>query len=1140
MKKAMLKDTFRELWRTKNRFFSIFAIIAIGVGFFAGLKATCPDMKHTADVYFSEGNLFDVHLLSTIGFNDKDVETVRGTEGVGAVMPAYTTDALVNTNGSNAVVKVHGIPIEPDSNDPAYMNRPTVLEGRLPEKSGECVVDLNNVSAAQFELGQQITLFFDAKQDSISETLRTDTYTIVGFVRTPYYITYERGNSNIGNGKIERFVMIPNEDFNLEVYTNLYVTAESKDGISSFSPQYDELVASLQTKLEALGDVRVQTRYDEILQEANEKLADARQELAEGEETQRTELADAHQKIEDAKKKLADGIQTLTEKERDYYKQIAEAETELEEARQKIADATEEYRDGYETYKKEKSKALKELAAAEQQLEQLHSAIPQILSLKQSYDLLGDATLAADTASPQELMAYAEAIRPLSGELANLLLAIANTPVENPMRAQYIAAFKGGVQAAQKQMEEQLSAMTGGQISLPDVTAESLNQKIASAEDLIAFGYEELDEAKKTLEDAKKQLDDGRQELADAELEFKDGKAEGLQKINDAKAEIADAKVQIADAETKYADGKRDSDRELADARVEIADAEADLAEFSLPEWFVQDRDDLPGYADYDDAAERIAAISKVFPVFFLLVAGLVCLTTMTRMIEEQRTQIGTIKALGYSNLSIVSKYLIYALTASFTGSAAGLMVGFQLFPRVIYDAYGMMYILPPLIAPFKWDYAIVATAAAVLVTVSTVVFASYKELVSVPATLMRPKAPKNGKRVLLERLPFVWNHMNFTQKVTIRNLLRYKKRMLMTVIGIAGCTALMLTGFGVKDSISNIVTKQFGDIFKYDVLAVLDSDLSKAEKDSVMQLVSSSEYSKNNTLVYQKSYDILLGDKQANGNLFVPESPDNTADFVVFRDRISGSPIPLTDQGVIVSEKTATLLGAKMGDTLTLRDSDNKSVTVPLAGITENYAGHYAYISPALYESLYGSAPDYNTLLSVMNDSDKANRDAFSHFLLGSDDILLTSFTADTRATFNDVFKSLDYVVLVLILSAGSLAFVVLYNLTNINITERIREIATIKVLGFFDKEVSAYVFRENILLTLMGMVAGLFGGVLLHRFVIVTAEVNMMMFGRNIQPLSFVLAGAITMLFAFIVNGAMYYKLKKVSMVESLKSVE
>lgn len=1144
VKTAIVKDTLREFWRTKSRFFSIFAIVAIGVGFFAGLKATCPDMLHTADAYFAESNLFDVHLISTIGFNSDDLAAVKHVKNVGEVMPAYSLDALVNAGGSNMVVKVHSIPL----NAQTGLNRPTVVEGRLPLKKGECVVDAQQTAAVGYELGEQVTLFADAKQDDISEMLGTDAYTVVGKVRTPYYITLKRGSTSIGNGTIESFVMVPEDDFILEVYTDLYVNAKGKEIVSSFAPEYDILAGELSAALKTAGENRAETRYNEIRGEALGKINDAKQELADGEETQRTELADARGKIDDGKAELADGIKTLAEKEQEYRDKIADGEAELADARETIAEATEDFRYGYEKYRKERNEALKQLGEAEEQLETLRGSIPQLLQAADAYQLLmGVEALfpapddPAAYPAPDALRGYAAflAQAPQFEALARGLNQLADAQeagAEPALLQLMVKSLLSQVNGAKKALDEQ----TGGKFDLATTTEASLNELAARAERQIESGYEELAEAGKTIAEAQKELEKGRTALADAEIEFEDGKTEGLQKINEAKRDIADAQVKIADAEVEYADGERDSNKEIADARVKIADAEAELADFEQPKWYVQDRGDLPGFSGYGDDAERIDAISQVFPVFFLLVAALVCLTTMTRMVEEQRTQIGTVKALGYGNFTIISKYLVYALAATLTGSAVGLAVGFQLFPRVIYNAYGIMYTMPPLLSPFNWGYALTATGAAVLVTVITVVSASYKELSAVPAALMRPKAPKNGKRVFLERLPFLWNRLGFTQKVTMRNLLRYKKRMLMTVIGIAGCTALVLTGFGVKDSISNIVTKQFGDIFKYDMLAVLNSDLSEAEKAATAQLTRQNALVKNSVLLLQKSSTAKLGEKQVEGSLFVPADTQALGEFVSLRDRVGGTPLALTGDGAVISEKTALLLGAKVGDSLTFTDSDSNEFQVPLTGIAENYAGHYFYFSPALYERLTGAAPSYNTLLALLDDPTPENRDAVSQQLLQSDNVIMTSFTAETRDTFGDVMKSLDYVVLVLILSAGALAFVVLYNLTNINITERIREIATIKVLGFYDKEVSAYIYRENILLTIMGMLAGLGGGVLLHRFVIITAEVDMVMFGRNISPISFVFAGAITLLFALVVNWVMYYKLKKVSMVESLKSVE
>ncbi|MEG2875894.1 MAG: FtsX-like permease family protein [Hydrogenoanaerobacterium sp.] len=1180
VKGALLKDTLRELWRTKARFISIFTIIALGVGFFAGLKATAPYMLSTADDYFAKSNLFDVHLISTMGFDEDDIAAVKATKSVAAVMPAYTLDTLVKTDGSNTVVKVHSLPPESAKSPAEKMNLPTLLEGRFPQKRGECVID----KQMRGNIGDTLTFFADAKQDPLSERLDTDSFTIVGKVRTPYYITFERGSSTIGNGSVSSYVMVPEEDFVIEFYTDLYVNSAGKEFLSSFSPEYKELTDSLADTLKKTGESRSVLRYNSIMDEANEKIADAEKELADGIETQQRELADARKKIDDGKKELADGKRTLAQKEQEYKdkiadgekeladgaqevkdgeQELADAKVELADAREKLNEGIEDFRYGYEVYSKEKKDALKMLRSSESKLQELREQIPQILQAAQGYSLLGGVAGALSQPglpSGDSLRGIAAMLSqvPQFEQLAAAAEQFAALADANQLTEGMVKGLLGQVKGAQGEMQTKV----GNQIDLATVTEDSLNSMIYEGENKIENGYNQLSEGGKEIEKAQRELDKGKQELADGEKkyedgkkdladakqklidgkkELEDGKKEGKDKIAQAKRDIADAQVKIADAEVEYADGERDSNEEIADARVKIDDARVKLADVEKPKWYVQNREEaLPGFGGYNENADRIDAIAKVFPVFFLLVAALVCLTTMTRMVEEKRTQIGTLKALGYGSVSIASGFLSYALVASVTGSAVGLAVGFQLFPKIIYGAYGIMYTMPPLISPFKWDYAIIATIVVIILTSITVIFASYKELAAVPAALMRPKAPKNGKRVFLERLPFLWNHLNFTQKVTMRNLVRYKKRMLMTVIGIAGCSALIVTGFGVKDSIASIVTKQFGEIFKYDVMAVLEADLPDSDKAEVQSIMSQSSYAMDSVLLFQKTYTASLNKEKVDGYLFVPNSAAETESFVVLRERLSGKKISLDETGIIMSEKACELLGAKLGDEITLSEKDGEEFKVPIAAITENYAGHYFYLSPVLYEKATGHMPDYNALLATMKESTTETRNAFSKELLDTDKVIVTSFTETTRATFTDMMKSLDYVVLVLIVSAGALAFVVLYNLTNINIAERVREIATIKVLGFYDKEVSAYIYRENILLTLIGMVAGLFGGVWLHRFVISTAEVSMVMFGRSIDPISFVYAGGITIIFALIVNWVMYFRLKKIDMVESLKSVE
>ena len=1184
MKSALYKDIWREIRRTKNRFLSIFAIVALGTGFFAGIKSTCPDMLLTADQYFAVQQLMDVKILSTYGFDEKDVAAVRESGQAHGFYAGYSADLFLKTAGQpDVIAKVYSLPRQREGKD--FLNQPVLLEGRMPEAPGECLVENNMPMDYAFSLGQTVTLASGDPEEPVSDRLDRDTYTVVGIARSPLYLNFERGSASIGNGAADCFVLIPEENFNLEVYTDLYLTLEGAQGLSAFSQEYKDLVKEQMDSLEELADRREDERFQEILEEAYGELNDAKEELRDGEETQRRELADAQAELEDAWQKILDGRTELEDGRREFEEEIAEAQEEIAKAEEELADGESEYLAGYREYRENRPDAIQELIDGHEQIKQaevdirnntytleqteqtLIAARTQLEmgkgelaqkeeELQAAQTLVSGALGAATGQIPPEALTP-ELVAQLSAGLweldENLGLLFDEAMAGNQeASAQLVPLLLGQQQAlleagaaleqAKQTLAQQEQELIAGEKALADGKVQ-LSQGVLALEKAKRDwedGKEELLEAQKELSRARKRLDRGYKALDEAVAELEEEKAKGLQELADAEQELLDGEREYNDGVAEYWQAKRDSDAELADARQKIADAEKEIAGLKAPEWYVFDRSVNPGYSSYEDDAQRVDAIAKVFPVFFLLVAALVCLTTMTRMVEEQRTQIGTLKALGYSEGAIMLKFLVYAAAASLLGSALGLGVGFQLFPRVIYAAYGISYVTPPLIAPFRADYAVWVTLAALACTLSAAFFACRQELRSQPSQLMRPKAPKSGKRVLLERIPPLWDRLSFLQKVTVRNLFRYKKRIVMTVLGISGCTALMLTGFGLKESISTIVLKQFDDIFTYDALVVVDDTSSREELLAVEESLGESPQILGWMPVRQQTMDAGGEGRWQQVYLFVPQSVEEMGEYVSLRTRGEETPVPLTDEGAVITEKFAKLAGLSVGDGLSLRDSDNQMVEVPVTGITENYAMHYVYLSPRAYERLYGGPPVYNAYTLQLAQLDKEGKNQLSTQLTAWDPVLAVSYSQDSKDNFSDVISSLNYVVLVLIFCSGALAFVVLYNLTNINITERIREIATIKVLGFYDQEVSAYVYRENLILTVLGALAGLGLGILLHGFVIQTAEIDTVMFGRVISLPSYLLSFALTMAFAALVNFLMYFKLKTISMVESLKSIE
>lgn len=1056
MKSAMRRSIFREIKTTLNRFLAIFAIVALGVGFFSGLKATTPDMKLTADRYFDETNLMDLRLLSTFGFNEEDIDAIRSQEGIQGVMPSYSLDALFETADGEKALKVHAVP--------GKINQPVLVEGRLPEKSGECVIEHSEVNGALGGIGDTVKLSSENTAETL-DALATHEFTIVGVVETPYYISFERGTTDIGNGKLNGFLMVPTEDFTGEVYTEIFLTLRGAGELDCFGEDYKELVDRQIDKLEELAEQRKTARYDEIVGEASDKLAEAKAELQENEERVSGELADAQQALDDAKA------------------QIEEGETALEEGRQSLLDGAAALEQQRTDFAEQTEQAYVDLAEAKTQLAETERLL-----------LESRVQLDQSAAQVSELRAQAAQLRE-AGQLEQA----------QALEAQADAAEEQ-LSAKQQELQQGLAQVEQGKLELA-----AQEQALAEAGPL---AEEQFTLAQQALDEGQLEWETQRQELESAKTAYQDGVREFQEK-------------------------KGDANKQLQDARYEIQDAERELRELQKPEWYLLDRDTNPGFAGFGQDADRVDAVSSVFPFFFFLVAALVCLTTMTRMVEEQRTQIGTLKALGYGKAAIAWRYLLYAGLASITGSVVGLLVGFQVFPKVIWHAYGIMYTMPPIITQFNVPYALGSSLAAVLCTGVAAWAACTQELRESPAQLMRPKAPKAGRRVLLERIPFVWRHLGFTQKVTARNLFRYRQRFLMTVLGIGGCAALMLTGFGLKDSITGIARMQFQEVARYQMVIGLSEGGTSAQDTAVNQAVA--ENTEDALYVMQTASQAESGGRMLDAYLTVPEKPEELGQFYHLRNRTAQTPVAFPKDGsVLLTEKLARELGLKEGDSFIVKKGDTQQVQLTVGGITENYIYHYIYLSPETYESAFGEPPEYKQLLAKLSQTDQEEQQALAAKLLKVGNINSINLVTGLQDSLDDVLNSLNAVVLLLIICANLLAFVVLYNLTNINITERLREIATIKVLGFYDREVSAYVYRENLWLTLFGTALGLVLGIFLHQFVVQTAEVDMVMFERTIKPLSYLWSALLTFLFAGLVNFVMYFRLKKVSMVESLKSIE
>lgn len=1073
MRNPLFKDTFREIKKSKGRFLSVFAIITLGVSFFTGIKVASPVMEVTADKYYDQNNLMDLTVVSNLGLTDKDINSISKIDGISNVYPTYSKEVLTSIGTNQLVLKVHGLPEKSNSD---YINKIKITEGRYPKSEGECLIE----DSKDIPLGSTIKIYGDNNED-LSTTLKHNEYKVVGKVETPYYIAKAKGSSNIGSGTLNSFIMVLNNEFKLNNYTESYITVDGAKDLNSYSKEYEDKVQNIEDKLVDLGKDRASLRYKEIINDANEKLSEGKSKLQEEKTNAYNELDKAKTKIENSRSKIKNSEQDLDKKENQVKSEISSAEKSISSASEKLS--------------------LSEI--------ELNKQINAFNTSKDS--------------AQQEINKAKDKLKTQEDEVSKLKEYIAS--IEQVLSNEYLDEEK------RKELELILEK-SKQKLEVSEIALSQSREEIAKQEQVFNDTQNKLLSAKTDIEKNKELINSQKSNLdvkkKEAESEFKN-----------ARYKLEQGKKELEKGQATYLKNKKEVESKLQKAQDEIDREEKKIKDIKNGKWYILDRNTNYGFVDYKNSANSIESISKIFPVFFFSLAALICLTTMTRMVDEQRINIGTMKALGYGTGSIMLKYILYSLLASVLGSALGNLIGLTVFPSVIYNAYASMtYTLPKVTLVFSVKLIILSTLIAVLTTTLASVYSCYKELKEVPSILMRPKAPKEGKRILLERISFIWNRLNFTQKVTCRNIFRYKKRFFMTVIGIAGCSALLLTGFGIKDSISSIVDNQYGQIIKYNLTLNYGKDVYNNSKNKEEKIIDNDDRINNYLNIKNKSYKVVNNSIEKDVNIIVPENINEINKFINLKNRVSNEKYTLNNDGILITEKLAKLLKVKVGDSIILKNEDNKEFKVNVSGVVENYVGHYIYMSPKLYKSTFNETVSFNEVL--VNTKNGISQEKLGKDMMNLDNINSATFNTSAKSSFSDMITNLNSVVILIIVSAGALAFIVLYNLTNVNISERIREIATIKVLGFYDNEVSSYVFRENIILTIIGTVLGLILGVFLHRFIMTTAELEFVMFGREIKSISFILSGLLTFIFATLVNLCMYFKLKKVKMVESLKSVD
>ena len=1209
MKKNILrKDFIIEIKKTMGRFVSIFFIVALGVAFYSGIRASEPSMRITADQYFDDSELMDLKVMGTMGLTKADIKAIGKVSGIEAVEGGYSKDVLCPVGDNEKVV--HMLSMQKN------FNQVSVVEGRLPEKAGECLVDEDFLSYTDLKVGDTVT-FHSGDGEALTDSLVTDTYKIVGIGNSPLYISFGRGSSTIGTGEISGFVVVDKASFDMDVYTEAYVKVSGAEEKTAFTDEYNNLSDAAKEAVSAIEEERCAARKQEIVDEANEKLADsektvneksqelenakkelesgkskaaeelekAKQQLTDGE----AELADAKQQIADGETQLADAKAQLNEKQAQLSSAEAEYESgkaQLDQKEQELAAAEQTYLSNYAKYMPFITAGKAQIAAGRTQIadgkKQLDEGLAPLKQLRDGLDGIEDGISQCDSG-------MAEVQKQLDGMDSDVYQEYVKIPEEdrNEEQQAYVNKWENlnaqfaGIQAQKTQLETAKSGLLAqagftteadldAQIISLTAQRDELDKKEAALlgqEQTLAAQEEELLSAGRQITDGKSQIAAARSQLDSAKSQITDGKAqiqsawallnEKEDTLNASKAQLASGEQELADGRSEYeqaakeaeeqiTDGQAkitDGEKQLTDAKQQIADAKDEIKKIENPKWYVQTREDaLTEYQGYGDNADRMRSIGKVFPVLFFLVAALISLTTMTRMVEEQRVQIGTMKALGYGKAAIAGKYIGYALIATLGGSIFGVLIGEKILPFIIIYAYMILYKhLPAILVPYHMSYAFQASVIAVACTLIATIASCYKELAAEPAELMRPAAPKQGKRILLERIGIIWKHLNFTWKSTVRNLIRYKKRFFMTIFGIGGCMALMVVGFGLKDCIYEIVSLQYEKVQFYDAATYMSDDISEENRQQLHDYLDQNADIKETIEARMQKTDVKSASGKKTLYLMVPSDNEKIEDFLSFHSRTNKDEVySLKKDEVILTEKMASLLNVKVGDELTIEDEDKGDQTVTVGAICENYMSHYLYLSPEKYEELYGVPAEYNTIIYSVKDGKDDQIEKIGTKLLSMDGVLNVSYTSSIEGRLDDMLRSLNLVIVVLIVSAGMLAFVVLYNLNNINITERQRELATLKVLGFYDGEVASYVYRENILLTIIGSVVGMVLGNLLHRYIILTVEVEEAMFGRQIHWQSYLYSFLFTVAFSLFVNWVMFYKLKKIDMVESLKSVE
>lgn len=1086
MTKNLFLDFFREIRRSANRFISILCIVAIGVALFTGLLSSAPDMEYTIDDYYDQYNIMDIQVLSTLGLNDDDIAEIEGLDVVDKVQPGYFTDALATIDGYEVAVRLHSMPTSHLTEGEECINDVNIIRGRLPENENELVIEDNLNYDYGFKVGDQITFYSGTDEALEDGTLKGTTFTIVGIAATPYYLTYSKGNSQIEGKSIELFAYISEDAFTIEdYYIEALITLKGAKELNAFDKDYEKLIEEAQNAISNIGADRVVIRADEIREQAYEELDKAQKEYDEG-------LAEFNEEISKAEEELDNAYTDLIKGEKELESQKAQYELEVEHAREEIADGEEELED-----------AAEQIASGK---EQLASAQTQYNTALEQYN-----------STMESSAQYRETLK----ELENMMASINDQIESNPdADNSFLQSLYDDIQ----QEYNDLKALNS-----------SIDESIVAVEELLAETEQSLAESEAALEEAQAEYDAGVVKLSNARSELSSKMAQAEEEFAAAEKKIEDGWEEYNKSSEEFKTQKAEAEAELKESEQQLTEAKYEIERIENAVWYVLDRTSTYGFASYQNTADKMQALATILPVFFILVAVLVCMTTMTRMVAEQRGLIGTYKALGYNDNAIAARFVLYVTAASVIGGVIGAVLGVKLFPSAVYNAWASMYYQPEFKQQLRVGVLIVSFVITVVAMAVTAYYTCHNELKNQPAMLMRPKAPKNGKKIFLENFKGFWKKCSFVWKVTFRNIFRYKNRMFMTIIGIMGCTAMLLAAFGMSDSIGDVVDNQYEKIYNYDITVYTDGDA-----EDVLTLLDGS--SLVNSYRWSGSTSVTLVDDTSSESVAVEVIEDTTDinDYIRLQKRGSKDSIKLDDTGIVLTEKLAKSMGVSIGDSVRVLDTTNVEKNIPVIGITEQYIFHHAYMTQAAFESYFHYTVDQNVLLIRLNDSAKAEITDLLAEIENTDGASSVKYFGDSAESFEDQVTALNSIVILIIVCAALLAFVVLYNLININVSERVREIATIRVLGFKNGETAMYIYRESFTLTIVGALLGLALGCGLHRIIMMSIEQSDVMFGYYINPMSFVISFVLTLVFTVLVMLYMYRKIANIEMAESLKSVE